>query len=168
MFIAALAVLVCTIYAQYPPPPPYPPKPSPPYDGNSAASMSASSFSSSYYPKPPYGPTYYPEYSPVHDYVEEYCDYCPRVKLSCKNSEGCFKPKVNYLKHRCKAIVTCDSLDHDEDVVKLVTNKENVLSEGLGISKLIQCRHGRWTAKDIHDDLVRFRGLSCLTAFVTE
>ncbi|VDM55355.1 unnamed protein product [Angiostrongylus costaricensis] len=173
MFIAALAVFVCTTYAQYPPPPPYPPKPSPPYDGNSGASMSAGSFSSSYYPKPPYGPTYYPEHPAFHEFLyprrhysrsspssrEYYCDYCPRVKLSCKNSPECFKPTVKYLQHHCKAIVTCDSFGED---VQLLTNDNEVLSEGLGISKLIQCKRGKWTAKDIFDSNVRFKGLRCV------
>uniref|UniRef100_A0A0K0D8P0 C6 domain-containing protein n=1 Tax=Angiostrongylus cantonensis TaxID=6313 RepID=A0A0K0D8P0_ANGCA len=160
MFIAALAVLVCTIYAQYPPPPPYPPKLIPPYDGNSRASMCPSSSSSSYYLKPPYEPTYYPEYFPVYVPVEEYCDYCPRVTWSCKDSEECFKPTIEYLESHCKAVVSCDSFSGN---VLLVANKEDILGEGIRITKLIQCQHGKWTARDVYGDYVKFSGLSCLS-----
>uniref|UniRef100_A0A0K0D8Z8 Uncharacterized protein n=1 Tax=Angiostrongylus cantonensis TaxID=6313 RepID=A0A0K0D8Z8_ANGCA len=120
--------------------------------------MSLSSSSSRYYRKPPYGPAYYPEYFPIFEDVEEYCD-CSRVTSSCKESEECFKPTIKYLKHHCNAIVTCDSMEGN---VRLETNKESILSEGVGISKLIQCRRRKWTAKDIHDDVVRFKGLRCL------
>uniref|UniRef100_A0A0K0D655 Uncharacterized protein n=1 Tax=Angiostrongylus cantonensis TaxID=6313 RepID=A0A0K0D655_ANGCA len=142
MFIAALAVLVCTICAQYAPQPPYTPQPSPSYNGSSGVPTPAYSPSSYYYPKPPYESSYYPEYPAPHEFVEYHCDYCPRLKLSCKNSPGCFKPTVKYLEHYCKAVVTCD--DSFGEDVQLTTNYGEVLSEGLGISKFILCKRGKW------------------------
>ncbi|KAJ1364411.1 hypothetical protein KIN20_024504 [Parelaphostrongylus tenuis] len=176
LLFTALVAVVCTIYAQYPPPPPFPLPPSPIYGGGSGgAPMSPDTSSSSfYYPQPPYGPSHYPDYSSSYDvfyphdlYPNSYsssreyeCDYCPRVTLSCRNSLGCSRPKIKYLTGLCKAVVSCESFDES---MRLTTNKGDVLAEGEGVSKLITCKRGRWTAKNVLGTRSTFRGLRCLT-----
>ncbi|KAK5967661.1 hypothetical protein GCK32_017292 [Trichostrongylus colubriformis] len=94
------------------------------------------------------------------------CYSCKSLKANCDDTKRgweCKKPHVTYFSTMdgCeKAVLTCKSAG--DRSMKIETKNEDVLTEGIGGDKLIKCKNGRWTARDVKNHEVEFRTVRCL------
>ncbi|VDL75340.1 unnamed protein product [Nippostrongylus brasiliensis] len=81
---------------------------------------------------------------------------CRNVR-TCEHDAKCVEPL--FWKSGKTLEVSCP-----QGYFKLYANGNEILSEGVGVSKVLTCNRNRWSTQDIHGDFITVRSIGCTKA----